>query len=179
MINKEVLKDAGLTANESEIYLNLLKLGEATIYEISEHSKISRPNIYDIVNSLHEKNLASFIIKNKSLQLLGIILFFFCFLVVYTKIIDSNCMIKLISINKLRPGDWIINKIKIKNKQIKPNWEGLDEKEINQIQKHFKKNKKIKIKQGIPFSPVFLISLLILIYLWFTQKINLIFYYFF
>lgn len=64
MINKEVLKQVGLTENEAEIYLTLLKLGEVSIYKIAEHCKISRPNIYDIVKILVKKGLATFIIKN-------------------------------------------------------------------------------------------------------------------
>ena len=39
----------GLSSNEAEIYLILLDLGESTVYGISDHSKISRPNIYDII----------------------------------------------------------------------------------------------------------------------------------
>ncbi len=64
MRNKDVLKETGLTENESEIYLILIKLGEATIYEIANHSKISRPNIYDIIKKLCEKGLTTTIIKN-------------------------------------------------------------------------------------------------------------------
>jgi len=63
MINKEILKGIGLTENESEIYLILLKEGESTIYEIADHSKISRPNIYDIIKKLKEKGLVSSITK--------------------------------------------------------------------------------------------------------------------
>ena len=63
MINKQIIKDAGLTENESEIYLILLNQGESTIYQIADHTKISRPNIYDIIKTLREKGLVSEIIK--------------------------------------------------------------------------------------------------------------------
>ena len=65
MINKEILKDLGLSENEAEIYLILINLGEATVYQISEQSKIARPNIYDTIKKLVEKGLATSIIKNK------------------------------------------------------------------------------------------------------------------
>ena len=65
MINKEILREIGLTENESEIYLILLNLGEATIYKIADQSKISRPNIYDTMKKVIEKGLATSITKNK------------------------------------------------------------------------------------------------------------------
>ena len=65
MIDKEILKSIGLTENESQIYLILLKLGEGNISQIANHSKISRPNIYDIIKVLVEKGSVSFIIKKK------------------------------------------------------------------------------------------------------------------
>lgn len=64
MINKEILKGIGLTDTEAEIYLILLNLGEATVYQISEQSKTARPNIYDTIKKLAEKGLATSIIKN-------------------------------------------------------------------------------------------------------------------
>ena len=64
-MEKDILNNSGLSKNESEIYLILLKLGEGTIYEIANHCKISRPNIYDIIKTLSEKGLVTFLIKNK------------------------------------------------------------------------------------------------------------------
>ena len=65
MINMEILKSVGLSDNEAEVYLILLNLGEATVYQIADQSKIARPNIYDTVKKLVEKTLATAIIKNK------------------------------------------------------------------------------------------------------------------
>ncbi len=64
-MEKDILNNLGLSKNESEIYLILLKLGEGTIYEIANHSKISRPNIYDIIKTLSEKGLVTSLIKDK------------------------------------------------------------------------------------------------------------------
>ncbi len=48
-------------------------------------------------------------------------------------------------------------------RMIKAGWDGLKETEIKQLKG---KNKKVLIRYGIPFTPVFLISFLALIYLW-------------
>ncbi|MDP2946966.1 MAG: helix-turn-helix domain-containing protein [Nanoarchaeota archaeon] len=62
---KSTLQDFGLTENEAEIYLILLKLGSATASEITQKSKIHRINIYDILERLQEKGLVSYVIIGK------------------------------------------------------------------------------------------------------------------
>jgi hypothetical protein len=52
--------------------------------------------------------------------------------------------------------------LKIGRNVIKANWDGLTKEDIKEIRKKFKK---IKIRQGIPFSPNFLISFIIFILL--------------
>lgn len=64
MDNKEVLKQIGLTDNESDVYLILLNLGESLASNIAKKTKISRPHIYDNLNKLVEKGLVAYIIKN-------------------------------------------------------------------------------------------------------------------
>lgn len=96
------------------------------------------------------------------INLLIIIFLLFPILYIYAKAVENSCMIINIETRKLTIGDWLAEKVKVKNNIIKPNWEGLDEEEIKLIQK-FKK--KVKIKQGIPFSPSFLFAFLILILL--------------
>ena len=63
-INK-TLQEFGLTENESDIYLILLKIGSASASEITQKSKIHRINIYDILERLQKKGLVSYIIKGK------------------------------------------------------------------------------------------------------------------
>ncbi len=65
MLNKKILEEIGLSGGESEIYLTLLQKGESTIYEIADSSRISRPNIYDIVKKLKERGLVTSIIKKR------------------------------------------------------------------------------------------------------------------
>ena len=83
---------------------------------------------------------------------LGVLLY------IYTLALDK-CMIVLLPPNKLTEGDWLIQDIKLpKNLTIKKTVHGLSKKDISLLKKY---NKTIKIKQGIPFVPAFLISLII------------------
>ncbi len=96
---------------------------------------------------------------------LGIIVFILPYFYIYAKAVDEACMIKKIKTSLLREGDWLYRDVKIGKKIIKATWSGLNKKEIRLIQK----NKKfVLIRQGIPFTPVFLISFLIFFYLWKT-----------
>jgi HTH-type transcriptional regulator, sugar sensing transcriptional regulator len=62
---KKVLQDFGLTENEADIYLVLLKLGSATASEILEKTSVHRINLYDILERLQEKGFVSFVILGK------------------------------------------------------------------------------------------------------------------
>ncbi len=73
-------------------------------------------------------------------------------------------MVFEISSGKLREGDWLADNLKVGNKMISKKWEGLNHNQVLEIKKKFKK---VKIKQGIPFVPVFLISFIAFIYLFF------------
>lgn len=94
---------------------------------------------------------------------LGILLFVFPYLYIYAKTVDEVCMVKDMKTKDLTEGEWLNEDLKIGRKIIKNKWEGLSEEEIKLIKKNYKK---IKIKQGIPFVPVFLIAFVVLIYVW-------------
>jgi len=94
-------------------------------------------------------------------KLLGILIFISPLLMIWAKAIENSCMIKFVNVKDLTIGDLLINNLKVGNKTIKPNWEGLSEDELNLIQKKYKK--KVLIRYGVPFIPAFLIALLILI----------------
>jgi len=81
----------------------------------------------------------------------------------YAKSIEEVCMNRLVAVKDLTIGDWTVKSIKIRNKLIKPHWEGLSEEELNLVQRRLDKNKKVWVKQGIPFTPSFLFGLLITI----------------
>ena len=57
---KQVLKEFGLTENEAEVYIILLRLGYASASEIAEKTQIHRINIYDILERLQERGLVSY-----------------------------------------------------------------------------------------------------------------------
>ncbi len=54
----------GLSGNDSKVYYALLKLQDATAYEISKKTGIHRSNTYDCLYRLVEKGLASFTVVN-------------------------------------------------------------------------------------------------------------------
>lgn len=56
---ENLLKSAGLTENESKVYLSLLKLGLSTTSIIVQEAAISSGKIYETLDKLHKKGLVS------------------------------------------------------------------------------------------------------------------------
>lgn len=94
-------------------------------------------------------------------SLFSLVIFIFPFLYIYAKAIEEACMIKEVVPNKLTIGDWLYKPVKVGKKIIKPNWEGLSEKELAILKKT---KKKVSVKEGIPFTPAFLIALIVLVW---------------
>lgn len=63
---EELLMYIGLTKNEAKVYLTLLDIGSATAHELSTKAGLHRTNIYDAIERLIEKGVASYIVKNKT-----------------------------------------------------------------------------------------------------------------
>ncbi len=63
-MEESILINAGLTPNESQIYLFLLKKGTALASELASSTNISRPHVYDSIRRLIEKGLVSYVIKD-------------------------------------------------------------------------------------------------------------------
>lgn len=61
----ELLRDIGLSKGEEAVYEALLDLGQASVTKIHEKVGIERRNIYDIINKLIERGLATYITENK------------------------------------------------------------------------------------------------------------------
>lgn len=99
------------------------------------------------------------------LFVIGIFIFFIPYLYLFAKSVDEACMIKLVSADKLTVGDWLYSDVRIGKNLIKKDWNGLDEKEINMIKKS---NKSVLIRTGIPYTPVFLVAFIILVYVLFN-----------
>jgi Flp pilus assembly protein protease CpaA len=71
----------------------------------------------------------------------------------YLQAIEKNCMYKDISVERLVEGDWLAQDIKgIEKKGI-----GLTKEQIKKIKSM--KLKKVRVKEGIPFVPAFLVTL--------------------
>jgi len=96
----------------------------------------------------------------------GILIFIIPYFYLSAKAIDEICMIKKISPKNLTEGDWLYKDTRVGNIIIKKRWDGLTKEEIKPL------NKKdyILVRQGIPFSPAFLIAFLVLIYFWFFRS---------
>lgn len=65
-MNEKLLEEIGLTKGEIKVYLTLLKLGETTTGKIIEEAQISSGKIYEILEKLIKKGLASYTIKEKT-----------------------------------------------------------------------------------------------------------------
>jgi Flp pilus assembly protein protease CpaA len=107
----------------------------------------------------------SFISNSMIFMVVPIFLIGLFFLYIYAKSVEQSCMLKLVSANNVRIGDWLEKELRVKGKTIKPHWEGLSEDEVNLIKKNYKD--KILIKEGIPFTPAFLIAFLVVLYIQF------------
>jgi Flp pilus assembly protein protease CpaA len=97
---------------------------------------------------------------NLSFLVFGLLAIFIFYLYLFSKSIDEVCMIRKIQSIHLREGDWLYSDVKIGKNTIKASWDGLSKKEIAEIKKRYKQT---KIRQGIPFSPNFLISFIFFI----------------
>lgn len=62
-MNLEMLEKIGLTKSETKVYLALLEMGSSTTGPIVDKSKVSSSKIYEILEKLMRKGLASYVIK--------------------------------------------------------------------------------------------------------------------
>jgi len=66
MVNKDILKQIGLTDYESELYLALLQYGQLSAYELAEKTGMYRQATYDALNRLVEKGYVNSVKEGKS-----------------------------------------------------------------------------------------------------------------
>lgn len=82
----------------------------------------------------------------------------------FVKSVENSCMYKLVTPDKLTEGDWIADDINVAGELIcGPKDLGIERKQIGKLIRLHKKGKitEIRIKEGIPFIPSFLISFVI------------------
>jgi sugar-specific transcriptional regulator TrmB len=63
-MDKQILREIGLSEGEIKIYLALLKLGEAKKTELAKESGVSSSKIYEICNRLQKKGIVGTILKD-------------------------------------------------------------------------------------------------------------------
>lgn len=61
----EALEQAGLSKNESQVYLALLRLGPSKVTELAKYTNIHRTNVYDSLNHLVKKSLVSYYMEGE------------------------------------------------------------------------------------------------------------------
>lgn len=97
--------------------------------------------------------------------LLGLVFVSFPFLFVFAKSVEESCMKKYVSPEKLGEGEWLYKDIVVDGTKIKADWEGVSKEEIKLLRTKYKKD--VLIKEGIPFTPGFLLAFIaLLILLW-------------
>jgi sugar-specific transcriptional regulator TrmB len=64
MLKEEVLQNFGLTEAEVKLYIELLKLGEATATTLAKHTNTNRTFTYDRLKKLLDSGLISYVIKD-------------------------------------------------------------------------------------------------------------------
>lgn len=62
-MNIEALQGLGLSVTEAKVYISLLESGSALAGEITKKSGVNRTNVYDALERLIEKGLASYVIS--------------------------------------------------------------------------------------------------------------------
>lgn len=62
-MNVETLEKIGLSQNEAKVYLALLELGPSLAGKITEKSKVNRRTVYDVLETLIDRGLVSYIIE--------------------------------------------------------------------------------------------------------------------
>lgn len=112
----------------------------------------------------------AFLLKEPVLKLLlislGLMIILTFYLYIYIKSIEKTCMIKDVTPDRLTEGDWIVKDIIVDKKRITgPKDLGIDKKQIQTLIQLYKKKKikTVRIKEGIPFVPSFLIAFIITI----------------
>ncbi|PXY71340.1 hypothetical protein CXX78_01575 [Candidatus Parvarchaeota archaeon] len=136
----------------------VLKNKKSFVKEFDKEFAASKNWFYLIIGSLI---ISGIVAKNLALQnlfYLFLFLFILFLLLIYTRALEKSCMIKKISPNNLTEGDWLEEDVKVNGKIIKKNVHGLSFKEIEMLKKA---KKKVWIKEGVPFSPTFLLAMIV------------------
>jgi len=84
-------------------------------------------------------------------------------LFVYARALEQAVMVREVSAKTLTEGDWLEHPVRVAGKTIRPSVHGLSFEDIALLQKY---KKRVVIKDGVPFTPTFLITLVCLFFAW-------------
>jgi len=141
---------------KKEIYKQIKKFGKLFLVAI----------ITAVIGSI----LIYYISGSPSLAILfGIIIVLFPVLFIFAKAVEESGLKKWISPNKLTEGEWLYNDITVAGKRIKATWDGVSADELKLIKKKYKKD--VLIKEGIPFTPSFLLAFACLLILFWNYRL--------
>jgi len=109
-----------------------------------------------------------FVLSYVWLWVLFLSLFVFLSVVLYAfaQVLDKKVFIKSLSVSGLREGDFLVDDVHVGKKVIKADWQGLERKDLDFLKK-FGASKKIRVKDGVPYVPGFLIAFLVY---WFFKE---------
>jgi len=94
------------------------------------------------------------------LFIIGILIFIFPILLSLSRALEEGCMVRFVKGSELKEGDWLVDEIRIGKRIVRPSFEGLSKKETSLM----KNLKLVKIKEGIPFVPAFLVAYILYIF---------------
>lgn len=129
---------------------NRKKINKEIKRNVKEHKKI-------LVTILGLGIISYTLSKSLPFKILSLLIFFSPLLYIFAKGLENISMTKIISGKDLREGDWLASREKVGNRIINYSWEGLSKEEV----KLLGKKKKVKIKEGLPFVPAFLIAFIL------------------
>jgi Flp pilus assembly protein protease CpaA len=96
------------------------------------------------------------------------LLFIFIFILFLAGLcVEGSVMLREVDSSLLREGDWIEKNIRVKGRVIQSSFEGLSAEQVAFLKRNCKK---VRIRDGIPFAPVFLFSWIIFYFRgWFME----------
>jgi Flp pilus assembly protein protease CpaA len=136
------------------VFRNSRKFGREFLKQTRENRKI-----FYIAFAAAVLSLGLLFLDSIFIMLTGVFILF-PVLYIYAKAVEESCMIKEIKTSDLTEGDWLYETVRVGNRKIEPNWEGLSLQEIKLLVKY---KRKVLVKEGIPFVPAFFFAFIILI----------------
>ena len=65
MVGETILREAGLSKWETQVYLALLELGSTTTGPLVQKSEVPQSKVYGVLDSLNKRGMVSYIVKGK------------------------------------------------------------------------------------------------------------------